>query len=234
MTNLIMLAAGRGSRLGSLTDQIPKALNVFRGKTLIEHVLDSANKSKINFNNRVIIGGYKSEKFENFDCTIIKNGEWETTGPFYSLNLARNYLQEEECIVTYTDIIYSPNFLTEIQSIREEIVLPSNINFLNSWQNRKIDINSDLETFVVNGGYLKEIGGKIEDIGKVEGQFSGIVKFTPAGWRRFTDVIYKIEYNKLDMTSVMSQFIQNQGGISVVNVEGFWQEFDNPDDFNIS
>jgi len=43
----IILAAGRGSRLKKKTDEFPKCLVKFKGKTLLERVIENFNENKI-------------------------------------------------------------------------------------------------------------------------------------------------------------------------------------------
>jgi len=73
--DLLILAAGRGSRLGELTDEMPKGLLKINGKSLIQRQIDIIKKEleieKIN-----IATGYKSEKFleiKNVGRLLIKN-----------------------------------------------------------------------------------------------------------------------------------------------------------------
>ena len=61
---LILLAAGKGSRLKSKTKKIPKCLVKINGKSLIDYNLNFFNR----FNRVVVITGYKNkiinEKFK--------------------------------------------------------------------------------------------------------------------------------------------------------------------------
>ena len=60
MTNVIILAAGFGSRLLPLTKDKPKSLIEFGGKTLLERNIEIFKKHGIN--EITIITGYKKEK----------------------------------------------------------------------------------------------------------------------------------------------------------------------------
>lgn len=71
----MILAAGLGTRLRPLTDDTPKALLSFRGKTMLEHVLDHL---KIHGITEVVINIHHHagqverflEKHQNFGCNI--------------------------------------------------------------------------------------------------------------------------------------------------------------------
>ena len=60
----IILAAGRGSRMGSLTSSLPKCRTIFKGKELIEWQMESLSKSGIN--EIAIVRGYLADTF-NFN-----------------------------------------------------------------------------------------------------------------------------------------------------------------------
>jgi choline kinase len=233
MTNLILLAAGRGSRLGEMTSELPKALNLYKNKPILDYILKNIELSENIFSKLVIVGGYKVDMFSRFDCDLIENSQWQNSGPLFSLSLAQKYLESDQCIVSYTDIIYDVKYWDSIYRLNEEIVVPSNQNFLNSWKSRSVNIEDDLETFKIEDGYISEIGQRIENIEEVKGQFAGIVKFTPSGWSRFSKVVCNGDYRKKDITNALNEYVNAGGKIRVHNVDAYWQEFDNPQDFEI-
>lgn len=59
----VILAAGRGARMGSLTDGAPKALLEVRGKTLIEYKLEALPEE---VDEVLIIVGYMGSAIQNF------------------------------------------------------------------------------------------------------------------------------------------------------------------------
>ena len=62
MTNVIILAAGLGSRLSPLTDDKPKSLITFGKETLLERNVNMFKKNGIN--DISIITGYKKDKID--------------------------------------------------------------------------------------------------------------------------------------------------------------------------
>ena len=231
MTNLILLAAGRGSRLGKLTDQIPKAMNLHKGKPIIKYILENTTTGNFKFAKTIIIGGYRHQMLSNLGAELILNENWETTGPLYSLRIAEKFLNEEDCIVSYTDIVYDSKYWKETLDLPDDIVVPSNANFLISWSQRKIDLLADLESFKIKNNHITEIGKKIQDVNEGQGQFAGIVKFRPQGWRKFSKVVFSDNNLKKDMTSSFSEYLNSGGLIRTVSVNASWKEFDNPEDF---
>ena len=60
----LILAGGKGTRLGEITQETPKPLLLVAGKPFIEHLIISLKKQGIK--NIIISTGYKSEKFEEY------------------------------------------------------------------------------------------------------------------------------------------------------------------------
>ena len=80
----IILAAGRGSRLGHLTKKKPKSFNKTNNKRYIDIVIDNFKENNINDINIVV--GYKKNLFKKFPQKKILNNKWKSTNIFYSLS----------------------------------------------------------------------------------------------------------------------------------------------------
>ena len=63
MKKVIIIAAGKGSRLGNLTNDLPKTLLQINKKSILDHQIEIYHKSGITDIN--IIVGYQSHKFNN-------------------------------------------------------------------------------------------------------------------------------------------------------------------------
>ena len=74
MMKVIILAAGRGTRLGHHTKEIPKGLVDVNGKSIIERQIELFKKNGIT--EIVIVRGYKKEKFCWDDVTFIDNEDF--------------------------------------------------------------------------------------------------------------------------------------------------------------
>ena len=111
---LIILASGRGSRLGDLTINKPKCLVNVNDKSIIDY----QRKIFKYFKTIIIIVGYKGylikKKFKNFkNITFIENKYFRQTNMVYSLCLAKKYFNKDT-IITYSDIIFDENIIKNI------------------------------------------------------------------------------------------------------------------------
>ncbi len=223
----IILAAGRGSRLGRLTENKPKSFNKSSNKRYIDIVIDNFKKNSIK--NINIITGYKKNLFRKFPQKKILNNKWKSTSIFYSLSRASKILKMNTCIISYSDIIYEHEALKILIKEKGDIVILNNINWKKVWKLRFKNPLEDLENFNYRGKYLTKIGGKAKSMSAVKGQFAGLFKISPKGWKMILDFnkSNKVHTNNLDITTFFSKFLKkNKNIIKVVNYDKSWFEID--------
>jgi dTDP-glucose pyrophosphorylase len=109
----VVLAAGRGTRMRELTDDIPKPMIEVRGKPVLQHIVEGlcdAGVRKV-----MIIVGYQAEAVRNFfgdgqrhkvDITYVTQTVQDGTGRV--VNLARSFAGDSPFILSYGDILVSP------------------------------------------------------------------------------------------------------------------------------
>ena len=61
---LIIIAAGQGSRIRSVTNGIPKTLLKLKGKTLLDRLLENA--ISVGIKDAIIVTGYSSQDLETY------------------------------------------------------------------------------------------------------------------------------------------------------------------------
>ena len=101
----IILAAGRGSRMGHLTRASPKCLLEFRGKTLLDWQIDAIRSAGIE--KIAIVTGYRRDLLLDRGLVEFHNERWAETNMVVSLSRASSWLREAPCVVSYSDIFYS-------------------------------------------------------------------------------------------------------------------------------
>ena len=122
----VILAAGMGRRLKEHTKDKTKCMVNVGGQTIIERglrILDAKGLSRI-----VIVTGYKSEGLTEHVNSLklstpvvyINNSEYENTSNLYSLNLAGEYLKEDDTLVIESDIVYEAAVIDRILESDEE------------------------------------------------------------------------------------------------------------------
>ncbi len=126
----VILAAGMGKRLKSLTKDNTKCMVKVNGVTLIErllHQLEAFNLDRI-----VIVEGYQGKKLIDFIETLniktkiefIDNPIYDKTNNIYSLFLAKDYLCEDDTLLFESDLIVEDSVIKDlIDDPRETLAL---------------------------------------------------------------------------------------------------------------
>jgi choline kinase len=226
----IILAAGRGSRLASLTENQPKCFTLLKGKPLIEWQLQALRAAGIQ--DIAVVTGYQSQSFHH-DLTCFFNDQWSESNMVTSLLSASAWLEHETCIVSYSDIVYSSNVVRSLQGTTGNIVISYDPNWLELWQLRFEQPLDDAESFRVRNGILLEIGAQPESLDQVEGQYMGLLKITAEGWSQISGYIASLpmpEQYQLDMTGLLQRMLIQGAIINTVPIEDRWFEVDSVGD----
>jgi choline kinase len=227
----IILAAGRGSRMGELTSNNPKGLTLLHGKPILQYQLDALHKAGIY--EIAIVTGYKAENFKDFGTVHFHNEHWSETNMVYSLLCAQEWLEEDDCIISYSDIFYESDIITKLIESNADIAISYDPNWLNLWSKRFENPLEDAESFCINSeNYLTEIGAKVLTIEEIQGQYMGLLKFRK---KVISDLVetYCISVEKIDMTSLLNTLLKCGIKIKAIPNESCWGEIDSESDLNI-
>jgi choline kinase len=229
----IILAAGRGSRMKNLTDECPKCLVELRGKALLEWQLEALRLAGIN--EIAIVTGYRRELLANWGLVEFHNARWAETNMVSSLTCAQEWLQSEPCIVSYSDIFYSPVAVQSLITCQASLAVTYDPNWLELWTQRFGDPLLDAETFrLTPENTLAEIGNKPKSVEEVQGQYMGLLYFTPRGWTEVLRIRAKLtsdQCDKMHMTGTLQKVIEaNKISVLAIPYTTTWGEIDSAED----
>lgn len=230
----IILAAGRGSRLGALTDLRPKALVTFNGMPLIERTVRTLRAAGIT--EIGIVAGYRSDMLAPYADRLFINPLWRTTGIRQSLSAAHEWLVSQACVVSYGDIFYSPELVRALIQKDEDIDLAFDPRAVKLWQQRFDQPLDDMERFVIENGRICEIGHRAETLEQIQGQYMGLFKLTPRGWCALNDQLQRLsieQREQVDMTSLFSLLIEDGIRVGGTPTNAPWGEIDCPSDVQL-
>ncbi|MBF0543341.1 MAG: phosphocholine cytidylyltransferase family protein [Candidatus Riflebacteria bacterium] len=131
----IILAAGIGSRLKDVSNDLPKPLFSINGKSLLHYMLEAISLSGIR--EVTIVTGYRHDLifntfgnfFNNLNITYVVNGIYDKSGSMHSLALALE--TPSDCMVFDGDLVFNPHIVRELFNYSEKntgIVLPCSGN----------------------------------------------------------------------------------------------------------
>lgn len=176
---VIILAAGKGTRLRPITNDVPKCMVKVRDRALLEWQLDVIEASGIT--DIITVTGYKEDKIKDSRVVKVYNERYASTNMIYSLFCAEEYM-EGDLIVAYGDIVYSKKVLQRLINNPNDIVIACDEEWDEYWSERFDDPLSDAETFKKGAGNrVESLGGKPKDKRDIEGQYIGLIKFSAKG-----------------------------------------------------
>ena len=228
----VILAAGRGRRMGNLTDDRPKCLVTVAGKTLLERQLTAMRTAGID--DIAVVTGYRREVIEPLVPKTFFNPRWSESNMVVSLTCAREWLSTDRCVISYSDIFYDPLAISALAASQDDLCMTFDQNWLQQWSQRFSDPLSDAETFKIDTqDRVTEIGGRPTSVSDVQGQYMGLLGFTPPGWattEKYLAAHTPEEVDKLDMTKLLSGLIATGGSVKGVPFQGIWGEIDSAED----
>lgn len=111
----VILAAGLGSRLRPITNEVPKCMVPVNGIRVIDKQID--NLIKCNVNDIYVVSGYKHEVLDSHlkehypFVTIINNTRYDQTNNMYSLFLTSQYVKGEEFLLMNSDVYFDADII---------------------------------------------------------------------------------------------------------------------------
>jgi choline kinase len=152
-----------------------------------------------------------------------------------SLATASAWLETEPCIVSYSDIFYDAAAPRLLAASDAALAVVYDTNWLQLWTRRFGDPLLDAETFRLGpDGRLEEIGRKPRSLDEIQGQYMGLLRFTPAAWaevKRIRAGLTEHERDRMHMTGTL-QMVIDAGRVPVTGIPygGVWGEVDSPED----
>lgn len=232
----LILAAGRGSRMKQMTDERPKCLVELNGRSLLDHQLASLRAAGID--EIGIVTGYRREMLSDKGLIEFHNPRWQETNMVSSLACAAQWLEAGSCVVSYSDIFYEPEAVSLLTETSAELAVTYDPNWLGLWSRRFGDPLDDAETFRMDDkGFLLEIGNRPTHVDEVQGQYMGLLRFTPTAWAEITRIraaLGAAERDRMHMTGTLQRVIEaGRMAVKTVAYGGSWGEIDSASDLDI-
>src|SRR5580700_1356503 len=117
----VILAAGRGSRLGAISDDRPKCLVPLAQKPLIERQISALRGGGIS--SIGVVRGYRGEMINLAGITYFENPRWAETNMVMSLVAAGEWLRSSDVVISYADIFYSQDVVRDLAAAPGDLVI---------------------------------------------------------------------------------------------------------------
>ena len=224
----LILAAGYGSRLAPLTDEIPKALVRVNGKPIIIQQLESLSANGIT--DITVVAGYKASLLKQAvleafpGVSILESAEYAATNNMYSAYLARDLLAGEAFLMMNADVFFDASVLTALLEYPAENAVVTEIG-------RYLEESMKVTQ---HRGQLNHIAKKILPE-EALGTSIDVYKFSPEGGRVFFNCCREYIETKKERTLWSEVALDNamqQIPFFACPLQGRWFEIDDLDDLN--
>ena len=239
---VLIIAAGLGSRLKKHTENLPKCMLDFGGKTLLQRQLDAYKKNSIK--DISVIRGYKKEKIKYKGLKYFENTDYKNNNILNSIFYAEEVI-DGNIIISYSDILFDPSVVERTLKSDHDISVVVDIDWRGYYVGRKDHPISEAENVIFNSNNEVEKIGKINTGNQeVHGEFIGMIKLSNRGTEIFKEHFHrlkKIYWNKpfqrakIFQKAYLTDFIQELVDIGVkvhcVIIESGWKEIDTVEDY---
>ena len=239
----IILAAGQGTRLKKYTENLPKGMLQFMGKTIIERQIEVYKRA--NITDIIIITGFAADKIKYEGVKYYKNPDFATTNMVESLLKAKEEF-DDEIIVSYSDILFSDEMLQGMFNEKGDFIVAVDDNWKEYWQARYGKVDFDTESLEIDeNDNIISLGQNAPCIDEIDARYIGLLKFSRNGLKRITDILdrdYPLFMDKpwmlsgkhikqAYMTDLLMALIKEGYKVKASHYKNGWIEFDTNEDY---
>lgn len=252
ISRAILIAAGRGKRLGSHTDEVPKCMVQVGARPILGwvwHALRSAGITEL-----VVIRGYRGDVLESFvrqlvpAAQFVDNVEWQSNNVLLSLACARAYL-DRPCLISYSDIVFTPAIAQAAAASPAEIALVIDREFRAIYEGRtEHPLDEGEVADLMPDGSVARVGKRALPPAEAIGEFIGLTKLGERGVatvaraldalsRRFDGRDHEpfqraATFRNAYLTDLWQDLIDRGLRLDPVLVAGGWREIDTGQDLD--
>jgi NDP-sugar pyrophosphorylase family protein len=229
----VLLGAGRGKRLGALTDRMPKPMLEVAGRPLIGHIVDAFAVNDVL--DIAIVTGYLASNIddwcahrsrENLEVRLTTLHQAELNGTAGAMLLARNFVREEDAFIfgwgdILMDVENYARFIAAARSEEYELLLAVNATS-DPWRGAAVYVDKEM---------------RVEKLVEKPPRGTSTTRWNNAGLFAATPRIF--EYlarltpsprGELELPEAIAMMIADRREVYAVDVRGFWSDVGTPED----
>lgn len=239
----VILAAGEGRRLKKYTENLPKGMLVYQGKTLIRHQLDAYRAAGIR--DVTIVRGFCGDAIPYEDAAYVTNPQWSQTNMVESLICARS-LFGDDLLVSYSDVFVTGGLLRAMIASPHDVSVAVDTDWKDYWQRRYGRVDFDTESLKTDTeGRIVSLGVSDPPLEEISARYIGVLKFTAAALRLVGRIYDEARvthwetpwqqsgkpFRQAYMTDLLQELVDRGQPVHAVAVRGGWLEFDTNEDY---
>jgi UDP-N-acetylglucosamine diphosphorylase / glucose-1-phosphate thymidylyltransferase / UDP-N-acetylgalactosamine diphosphorylase / glucosamine-1-phosphate N-acetyltransferase / galactosamine-1-phosphate N-acetyltransferase len=236
----VILAAGKGTRMGDLTDQVPKPMLRVQGRPILEHILSgfvAAGVTEV-----CIITGWRAEVIEDhfgdgasLGARIHYARQTVQDGTGKAPELARDFVGCDPFLLTYGDILVKPDTYRRIlrRFRRSRFLRPVDRDGRRGRNERGIELLRRCLLPDPAGGEAEPArnrttaSGRLAEAGQPVWYNAGIYLFQPVLFD-FTARLQKSPRGEYELTDAISAMVASGHRLAGLRIEGRWVDVRDP------
>jgi len=225
---LVIIAAGRGSRISSISKGLPKILIEVFNKTLLEHIIQ--NSITVGISDIVIVTGHNSDIIHDFisnnkfdiNIELAYNDDWNLPNGISVLASKNNIPQNHDFMISMSDHFYNDDLLLKIKN---SDLTNITVNVGADYKTDAIHDPDDAMKLIIDRN-SNSISQMSKDLLKYNAVDCGIFK---CKYEFFSILQEAKDSGKYSLSDACNILINNQG-LGGVNIEdSIWIDIDTPE-----
>lgn len=222
----IVLAAGRGTRMGALTEEIPKPMLPIDGRPMLEHIvrkLQGAGLAEV-----LLVIGYRRELIEAHfrDFAGVTFAVQETAeGTAKAVSLGRDFAMGEPFLLTFGDILCNASNYVGICELRERFnaaVVAGVKRVDDPWQGAAVYADE-------SGAVARIVEKPARGTSTTHWNSAGLYAFGGGMFEEIAEVP-KSARGEYEITSAVEQAIEHGRVVRIFEMTGNWSDVGRPED----
>jgi dTDP-glucose pyrophosphorylase len=236
----VILAAGKGTRMGELTNQVPKPMLEVRGQPILEHILRGLLDAGIR--DFFIVTGFRAEVIESFfgdgskwQARINYGRQLVADGTGRAPEVAKSFVGDSAFLLTYGDILVPPETYRRMINRFGEGSFSGVITVTRGQDVTKGGLDFFDDEFCLKRVVEKPSAQQLEELrregllrpGEPVWYNAGIYIFKPAVYA-FTDMLQKSPRGEYELTDAISAMVRADHTLAGLEIEGRWVDVRDP------
>ncbi len=239
----VILAAGQGTRLKKYTENIPKGMLSFMGKTIIERQIEMYRKCGIE--DIIVVRGFAANKISYKGIRYYMNEDYANTNMVESLMAAKGEF-DDDMIVSYSDILFEEKMLKTMMESLADFAVAVDDDWKKYWQKRYGKVDFDTESLSIDADEnIVELGLENPKLEDIDARYVGLLKFSKKGLEYIERIVENAYLNfedkpwqqsgkpvrKAYMTDLLNAVIESGEKVKAIHFCNGWIEFDTNEDY---
>src|SRR5262245_44459497 len=235
----VILAAGKGTRMRELTNELPKPMLLTQGKPILEHILEGIIAAGIR--EIFIVTGFRAETIENYfgdgskwKARIAYGRQLVQDGTGKAPELAKDFVKNSPFLLTYGDILVKPETYQQMVHRFNEGYFSGLITVTRGEDVTKGGLNFFDAEFCMKRVVEKPSAEQVEQLRR-EGWLkapvwynAGIYIFKPSLFE-FTAKLQKSSRGEYELTDAINALLAAHHKIAGLEIQGRWVDVRDPE-----